>query len=173
MDTGTDLRTADRDTPIAIIVQQRDLIIRQQAIIKSLEKRVAQLEGRAKSKGSGRMPGLKPKADGKLDQSKKPLNIAAAHDWEGFGGVACDGTARPGPGVSVSIATTVPSGHHSGVVATAVGIAGVAPRALSWGGVPPRLPTPFCVDIGGIAPGHRQKGMDQEGQGLPRAATRG
>ena len=59
METGIDLRTADRDTLIALIVQQRDLIIRQQAIIESLEKRVAQLEGRVKSKGSGRMPGLK------------------------------------------------------------------------------------------------------------------
>ena len=51
--------------------QQRDLIIRQQAIIEGLEKRVAQLEGRAKSKGSGRMPGLKPKADGKTDQPQE------------------------------------------------------------------------------------------------------
>ena len=72
METGIELRTADRDTLIALIVQQRDLIIRQQAIIESLEKRVAQLEGRAKSKGSGRMPGLKPKADGKADQPQKP-----------------------------------------------------------------------------------------------------
>ena len=64
METGIELRTADRDTLIALIVQQRDLIIRQQAIIESLEKRVAQLEGRVKSKGSARMPGLKPKADG-------------------------------------------------------------------------------------------------------------
>ena len=54
METGIDLRTADRDTLIA-------LIIRQQAIIESLEKRVAQLEGRAKSKGSARMPGLNAK----------------------------------------------------------------------------------------------------------------
>ena len=72
METGNDLRTADRDTLIALIVQQRDLIIRQQAIIESLEKRVAQLEGRAKSKGSGRMPGLKPRADGKPAQPRKP-----------------------------------------------------------------------------------------------------
>ena len=72
MELGNDLRTADRDTLIALIVQQRDLTIRQQAIIESLEKRVAQLEGRAKSKGSGRMPGLKPKADGKPAQPRKP-----------------------------------------------------------------------------------------------------
>ena len=71
METGIDLRTADRNTLIALIVQQRDLIIRQQAIIESLEKRVAQLEGRAKSKGSARMPGLKPKADGKTDQPQE------------------------------------------------------------------------------------------------------
>ena len=72
METGTDLRTADRNALIALIVQQRDLIIRQQAIIEGLEKRVAQLEGRAKSKGSGRMPGLKPKADGKAERPRKP-----------------------------------------------------------------------------------------------------
>ena len=71
METGIELRTADRDTLIALIVRQRDLIIRQQAIIESLEKRVAQLEGRVKSKGSARMPGLKPKADGKADQPQE------------------------------------------------------------------------------------------------------
>ena len=60
METGTDPRTADRD---ALIVQQRDLIIWQQAIIVSLEKQVAQVEAYAKSKGSGRMPGLDPKVD--------------------------------------------------------------------------------------------------------------
>ena len=61
------------------------------------------------------------------------FSITAAHEWEGFGGVAGDGNARPGPDVSVSIATTVPSSQHSGVVATAAGIAGVAPWARSWG----------------------------------------
>ena len=65
METESDLRTADRDTLIAII-------IRQQAIIEGLEKRVAQLEGRVKSKGSGRMPGLKPGGDGNPDQPGKP-----------------------------------------------------------------------------------------------------
>ena len=68
METGIELRTADRDT---LIAQQRDLIIRQQGIIEGLEKRVAQLEGRVKSKGSARMPGLKPKADGKTDQPQE------------------------------------------------------------------------------------------------------
>ena len=65
MDGEIDLRTVDRDVLIGII-------IRQQAIIERLEKRVAQSEGRGKSGGSGRMPGLKPKGDGKTDQPKKP-----------------------------------------------------------------------------------------------------
>ena len=65
METGTDLRTTDRETLIAII-------IRQQAIIERLEKRVAQLEGRAKSKGSGRMPGLKTQAERRPNQPRKP-----------------------------------------------------------------------------------------------------
>ena len=56
MEHEIDLTTADRDVLIGIIV-------RQQAIIERLEKRIAQLEGQAKSKGSGRMPGLKPKTD--------------------------------------------------------------------------------------------------------------
>ena len=56
MEKDIDLATADRDVLI-------DIIVRQQAIIGGLEKRVAQLEGQAKSKGSGRMPGLKSKAD--------------------------------------------------------------------------------------------------------------
>ena len=65
MDGAIDLRTADRDVLIGII-------IRQQAIIERLEKRIAQLEGKGKSGGSGRMPGLKPKGDGKPDRPKKP-----------------------------------------------------------------------------------------------------
>ena len=65
MDGEIDLRTADRDVLIGVI-------IRQQAIIDQLEKRVAQLEGRAKSGGSGRMPGLKPKGDRKPEQPRKP-----------------------------------------------------------------------------------------------------
>ena len=65
MDGEIDLRTADRDVLIGVI-------IRQQAIIDQLEKRVAQLEGRSKSGSSGRMPGLKPKGDRKPDQPRKP-----------------------------------------------------------------------------------------------------
>ena len=65
MDTEIDLKTADRDVLIAIIV-------RQQAIIERLEKRIAQLEGQATTRGSGRMPGLKPKSDRKPAQPKGP-----------------------------------------------------------------------------------------------------
>ena len=65
MDTETDLRTAHRDVLIGII-------IRQQAIIEELEKRIAQLEGQAKPSGSRRMPGLKPKADRKPARPKGP-----------------------------------------------------------------------------------------------------
>ena len=65
MDGEIDLRTADRDVLIGII-------IRQQAIIERLEKRIAQSEGKGKSGGSGRMPGLKPKGDGRADRPKKP-----------------------------------------------------------------------------------------------------
>ena len=65
MDKEIDLTTADRDVLIAIIV-------RQQAIIESLEKRIPQLAGQAKSGGSRRMPGLKPKAEGKPAQPQQP-----------------------------------------------------------------------------------------------------
>ena len=65
MDTEIDLKTADRDVLIAIIV-------RQQAIIERLEKRIGQFEGPAKPSGSGRMPGLQPKADRKPAQPKGP-----------------------------------------------------------------------------------------------------
>ena len=60
-----DLTVADRDVLVGIIVKQ-------QAIIERLEKRVAQLEGPAKSKGSSRMPGLKPKTDREPGQPKQP-----------------------------------------------------------------------------------------------------
>ena len=65
MDGKIDLKAADRDVLI-------DIIVRQQAIIERLEKRVAQLEGRVKAKGAGRMPGLKPKPDGKPVEPGKP-----------------------------------------------------------------------------------------------------
>ena len=67
-----DLTTFDRDALLGIIAQQRDLLVRQQAIIESLEKRIAQLEGRAKSGGNRQMPGLKPQGDRKPAQPEQP-----------------------------------------------------------------------------------------------------
>ena len=72
MDTEIDLKTADRDVLIASIVHQQAIIVRQQAIIERLEKRIGQLEGPAKPSGSGRMPGLQPKAERKPAQPKGP-----------------------------------------------------------------------------------------------------
>ena len=65
MEAGIDLNSASREVLIAVIV-------RQQAIIERLEKRIAQLEGQAKPPGSRRMPGLKPKAGRKPAQPKGP-----------------------------------------------------------------------------------------------------
>ena len=63
MGSEIDLNNADRDVFIA-------LIVRQQAIIARLEKRIAQLEGQAKPANSRRMPGLKPNA--KADRKPAP-----------------------------------------------------------------------------------------------------
>ena len=65
MDQEIDVRTADWDVLIAVIV-------RQQVIIERLEKRIAQLERSATARGSDRMPGLKPKADREPAQPKGP-----------------------------------------------------------------------------------------------------
>ena len=65
MGVENDLEAADRDVLIAVIV-------REQAVIEGLEKRVAHLEGAAKPSGFRRMPGLKPKADRKPTQPKQP-----------------------------------------------------------------------------------------------------
>ena len=53
MDARTDLDAASRDELIALIVQQ-------QAVIGRLERRIAQLEDKAKPGGPSGMPGLKP-----------------------------------------------------------------------------------------------------------------
>ena len=58
MDEETELSNEDRDALIGIIV-------RQQSIIEGLEKRVAQLEGKAKHSGARRISGLKGKAEEK------------------------------------------------------------------------------------------------------------
>ena len=47
-----------------------DIITRLQASNALLEKRIAQLEGQGKSKNSRRMPGLKPKEEGKPAPAK-------------------------------------------------------------------------------------------------------
>ena len=90
MDGEIDLTTADRDVLIAIIV-------RQQAIIESLEKRIAQLEGRAKSGGSRGMPGLKPKADGKPAQPKQPRKASTPRLCQDPHATHPAGGARGGP----------------------------------------------------------------------------
>ena len=59
--------------------------------------------------------------------------ITAAHEWASFVGVACDGIDRPAPDDSVATATILFCGYHATVVAAAVGIKGVSPRAPSWG----------------------------------------
>ena len=59
------MKPADKDALI-------DIIVSQQAINEWLERRVAQLEGQAKSSGSRRMPSPMPKADCKPDQPRKP-----------------------------------------------------------------------------------------------------
>ena len=56
MDTEIDLTTASRDVLIAIIVQQQAVIAELQVMIVRLERRVAELEGQAKSGGPPRMP---------------------------------------------------------------------------------------------------------------------
>ena len=59
MDTEIDLTTASRDVLSAIIVQQQAVIAELQVMIVRLERRIAELEGQAKSGGPLRMPGLK------------------------------------------------------------------------------------------------------------------
>ena len=53
MDTEVDLTTADRAVLIAIIAQLQATVLEQQRVIERLERRVAELEGQAKS---GRQP---------------------------------------------------------------------------------------------------------------------
>ena len=83
MDAEIDLSTADWDVLIAIIE-------RQQAIIESLEKRIAQLEGRDKLGGTRRMPGLKPKAEQQpaqeTTQASAPRLCSHPHDAHPAGG---------------------------------------------------------------------------------------
>ena len=68
MDARIDLDAASRDELIALIVQQ-------QTVIGRLERRIAQLEDKAKPGGPSGMPGLKPGSSPKSpapQQSRKP-----------------------------------------------------------------------------------------------------
>ena len=72
MDTEIDLTTASRDVLIAIIVQQQEVIAELQTMIERLERRIAELEGRAKPGGPPRMPGLKSSSGRKPPAQQKP-----------------------------------------------------------------------------------------------------
>ena len=72
MDTEVDLTTVDRDVLIAIIVQQQAVIAELQVMIERLERRIAELEGRAKPGGPPRMPGLKPSSGRKPPAQQQP-----------------------------------------------------------------------------------------------------
>ena len=67
METEVDRSTADRAALIAIIV-------RLQATVLELQRRIAELEGPAQPGGPPRMPGLKPKANRKPSRPKPPRN---------------------------------------------------------------------------------------------------
>ena len=65
MDTEVDLTTVDRAVLIAIIAEL-------QAVIERLQRRIAELEGQAKSGGPPRMPGLKAKSARKPPAQQQP-----------------------------------------------------------------------------------------------------
>ena len=72
MDTESDLTTADRDFLIAIIAQLQATVLEQQRVIERLERRIAELEGRAKPDGPPRMPGHKAKSARKPPAQQGP-----------------------------------------------------------------------------------------------------
>ena len=72
MDTESDLITADRDFLIAIIAQLQATVLEQQRVIERLERRIAELEGRAKPDGPPRMPGLKAKSGRQPPAQQQP-----------------------------------------------------------------------------------------------------
>ena len=77
MDTESDLTTADRDFLIAIIAQLQATVLEQQRVIERLERRIAELEGRAMPDGPPRMPGLKP-SSGRQRSSRPESSDATA-----------------------------------------------------------------------------------------------
>ena len=72
MDTESDLIIADRDFLIAIIAQLQATVLEQQRVIERLERRIAELEGRAKPGGPPRMPGLKPSSGRQPPAQQQP-----------------------------------------------------------------------------------------------------
>ena len=72
VDTESDLTTADRDFLIAIIAQLQATVLEQQRVIERLERRIAELEGRAKPDGPPRMPGLKAKSGRQPPAQQQP-----------------------------------------------------------------------------------------------------
>ena len=65
MDTEVDLTTVDRDVLIAIIAEL-------QAVIERLQRRIAELEGQAKSSGPPRRPGHKPSSGRQPPAQQEP-----------------------------------------------------------------------------------------------------
>ena len=72
MDTEIDLTTATRDVLIAIIAQLQATVLEQQRVIERLQRRIAELEGQAKSGGPPRMPGLKPSSGRQPPAQQQP-----------------------------------------------------------------------------------------------------
>ena len=72
MDTEIDLTTTTRDVLIAIIAQLQATVLEQQRVIERLQRRIAELEGQAKSGGPPRMPGLKPSSGRQPPAQQQP-----------------------------------------------------------------------------------------------------
>ena len=74
MDTEVDLTTADRDVLIAFIAQLQATVLEQQRVIERLQRRIAELEGQAKSGSPPRMPGHKP-SSGRQPPAQQRLGV--------------------------------------------------------------------------------------------------
>ncbi len=72
MDTEIDLTTTTRDVLIAIIAQLQATVLEQQRVIERLQRRIAEVEGQAKSGGPPRMPGLKPSSGRQPPAQQQP-----------------------------------------------------------------------------------------------------
>ena len=83
---ATELRLSDPDV---VFFRERTFVARHQALLETAGVGELILDGQC------------------LRLNYDSPSITAAHDLEGFVGVACDGIARPEPDVFVSIATTV------------------------------------------------------------------